>query len=167
MGKQWKQCQTLFFGAPKSLQMVTAAMKLRHLLLGRKVMTNLDSIFKSRDITIFQSLLKFLPTELVMPSKSLILCHPLLLLPSIFPSIKVFSNESDLHIRWLKCWSFSISPSSEYSGLISFRIDWFDLFAVQGTLQGFSPAPQLENINYSALSLLYGPSLTFIHSLQF
>ena len=167
MGKQWKQCQTLFFGAPKSLQMVTAAMKLRHLLLGRKVMTNLDSIFKSRDITISQSLLKFLPTELVMPSKSLILCHPLLLLPSIFPSIKVFSNESDLHIRWLKCWSFSISASSEYSGLISFRIDWFDLLAVQGTLQGFSPAPQLENINYSALSLLYGPSLTFIHSLQF
>ena len=107
-------------------------------------MANLDSIFKSRDITIFQSLLKFLPTELVMPSKSLILCHPLLLLPSIFPSIKVFSNESDLHIRWLKCWSFSISPSSEYSGLISFRIDWFDLLAGQGTLKSFYPHHSLK-----------------------
>ena len=92
----------------------------------------------SLSFTISQSLLKFLPTELVMPSKHLILCHPLLLLPSVFPSIKVLSNESDLHIRWLKCWSLSISPSSEYSGLISFRIDWFDLLAVQGTLKSFS-----------------------------
>ena len=66
-----------------------------------------------------------------MPSNHLILCRPLLLLPSIFPSIRVFSNESALHIRWPKYWSFSISPSSEYSGLISFRIDWFDLLAVQ------------------------------------
>ena len=76
-------------------------------------------------------------TELVMPSKYIILCHPLLLLPSIFPSIKVFSNESALHIRWPKYWSFSfsISPSNEYSGLISFRINWFDLFVVQGTLK--------------------------------
>ena len=72
--------------------------------------------------------------ELVMPSNHLILCHPLLLLPSIFPSIRVFSSESDLHIRWPKYWSF-ISPSSEYSGLISFRMDWFELLAVQGTLQ--------------------------------
>ena len=72
-----------------------------------------------------------------MPSNDLILCHPLLLLPSIFPSIRVFSNESALHIRWPNRWnfSFSISPSNEYSGLISFRIDWFDLFAVQGTLK--------------------------------
>ena len=70
-----------------------------------------------------------------MPSNHLILCHPLLLLPSIFPSIRVFSNESVLHIRWPKYWSFSISPSNEYSGLISFRIDWFDLFAVQKTLK--------------------------------
>ena len=75
--------------------------------------------------------------ELVMPSNHLILCHPLLLLPSIFPSIRVFSNESVLHIRWPKYWSFSfnISLSSEYSGLISFRINWFDLLAVQGTLK--------------------------------
>ena len=78
-----------------------------------------------------------MPHELVMPSNHLILCCPLLLLPSFFPSIRVFSNESALHIRWPKYWSFylSISPSSEYSGLISFRIDWVDLLAVQGTLK--------------------------------
>ena len=81
------------------------------------------------------SLLKFMSIELMMPSNCLILCHPLLLLPSIFPSIRVFSNESALHIRWPNYWSFSIiSPSSEHSGLISFRIDWLDLLAVQGTL---------------------------------
>ena len=87
--------------------------------------------------TISQSLLKLMFIDLVMPPNHLFLCHPLLLLPSIFPSIRVFSNESALHIRWPKYWncSFSISPSSEYSGLISFRIDWFDLFAVQGTLK--------------------------------
>ena len=81
-----------------------------------------------------QSLLKLMSIESVMPSSYLILCHPLLLLPSIFPSITVFSNKSALHIRWPKYWSFSfsISPSNEYSGLISFRIDWFDLLAVQG-----------------------------------
>ena len=84
-----------------------------------------------------QSLLKFMSIESVMPSNHLILCHPLLLEPSIFPSIRVFSNESVLPIRWPKYWSlrFSISPSSEYSGLISFRIDWFDFLAVQGTLK--------------------------------
>ena len=84
-----------------------------------------------------RSLHKLMSTELVMPSNHLILCHPLLLLPSIFPSIRVFSNESVLHIRWPKYWSFSfnISPSNECSGLISFRIDWLDLLAVQGTLK--------------------------------
>ena len=84
-----------------------------------------------------QSLLKLMTTELVMPSNHLILCRPLLLLPSIFPSIRVFSNESVLHVRWPKYWSFSfsISPSNEYSGLISFRMDWLDLLAVQGTLK--------------------------------
>ena len=78
-----------------------------------------------------------MPIELVMPSNHLILCRPLLLLPSIFPSIRVFSKESVLHIRWSKYWSFSfsISPSNEWSGLISFRIDWLDLLAVQGTLK--------------------------------
>ena len=84
-----------------------------------------------------QSLLRFISIELVMPSNYLILCHPFLLLPSIFPSIRVFSSESVLCIRWPKYWSFnfSISPSNEYSGLISFRMDWFDLLAVQGTLK--------------------------------
>ena len=84
-----------------------------------------------------QSLLKLMPVESVMPSNHLILCHPLLLLPSIFPSIRVFSNESVLQIRWPKYWSFSfiISHSNEYSGLISFRIDWFYLLAVEGTLK--------------------------------
>ena len=81
------------------------------------------------------SLLKLMSTESVIPSNHLILCHPLLFLPSIFPSIRVFSNESTLHIRWPKYWSFHISPSNEYSGLISFRIGWFDLLAVQGTLK--------------------------------
>ena len=83
--------------------------------------------------SISQSLLKLIYIELVMPSNHLILCHPLLLLPSIFPSIRVFSNESAVCIRWPKYWSFSfnISPSSEYSGLISFRIDWFDLLTLQ------------------------------------
>ena len=87
--------------------------------------------------TISQSLSKLMSTESVMPSNHLILCCPLLLLPSIFPSIRVFSNELALHIRWPKYWSFSfsISPSNKYSGLISFKIDWLDLLAVQGTLK--------------------------------
>ena len=88
-------------------------------------------------ITNSWSLLKLMSIELVMPSNHLILCHPLLLLPSIFPSIRVFSNESVLHIRWPKYWSFSfsISPSNEYSGLISFRMDWLNILVVQGTLK--------------------------------
>ena len=91
----------------------------------------------SLSITNSRSLLKLLSIESVMPSNHLILCRPLLLPPSIFPSIRVFSNESVLRIRWPKYWSFSynISPSNEYSGLISFRMDWLDLLAVQGTLK--------------------------------
>ena len=91
----------------------------------------------SLTITNSRSLLKLMSIESVMPSNHLILCYPLLLLPSIFPSVRVFSNESVLCIKWPKDWSFrfSISPSSEYSGLIPFRIDWFDLLAVQGTLK--------------------------------
>ena len=91
----------------------------------------------SLSITNSWSLLKLTSIESVMPSNHLILCHPLLLLPSLFPSIRVFSNESILHIRWPKYWSFSfsVSPSNEYSGLISFRMDWLDLLAVQGTLK--------------------------------
>ena len=91
----------------------------------------------SLSLTNSWSLLKLMSIELVIPSNHLILCCPLLLLPSIFPSIRVFSNESALHIRWPKYWSFSftISPSNEYSALISFRMDWLDLFSVQGTLK--------------------------------
>ena len=91
----------------------------------------------SLSITNSWSLLKLMSIEVVMPSNHLVLCHPLLLLPSIFPSIRVFFNESVLHIRWSQYWSFNfnISPSNEYSGLISFTMDWLDLHAVQGTLK--------------------------------
>ena len=89
----------------------------------------------SLSITNSQNLLKLMFIKLVMSSNHLILYHPLLLLPSVFPSIRVFSNESALHIRWPKYWSFSISPSNEHSGLISFRMDWLDLFEDQGTLK--------------------------------
>ena len=119
----------------------------------------------SLSITNSQSLLKLMSIELVMPSNHLILCHPLLLLPSILPSIRVFPSESVLRIRWPKYWSFSlsISPSNEYSGLISFRIDWFDIPCSPRASQEFSPSPQFKSINSSALSFLYGPTLTSIH----
>ena len=102
--------------------------------------------------------------EFVMPSSPLILCGPLLLLPPIPPSIRVFSNESTLCVRWPKYWSFSfnIIPSKEIPGLISFRMNWLDLLAVQGTFES-SPIPQFKSINASALSLLYSPTLTSIH----
>ena len=118
----------------------------------------------SLSITNTQSLLKLMPIKSVMPSNHLILCCPLLLLPSIFPSIRVFSNDSVLHIRWPKYWrfSFNISPSNEHPGLISFRIDWLDLLAGQRT-QESSPTPQFKSINSSALSFLYSPTLTSIH----
>ena len=98
----------------------------------------------SLSFTVSQSLLKLMSIELIMPPNHLILCRPLLLLPSIFPGIRVFPNESDLCIRWPKDWSigFSISPSNEYSGLISFRMDWFDLIAVQGTLESSNTTVQ-------------------------
>ena len=115
----------------------------------------------SLSIASCHSLLKLMSIESVMPSNHLILCHPLLLLPLIFPSLKVFSNESVLCIRWPEycTFNFSISPSNAYSGLISFRMDWLDLLAVQGT----SPTPQFKSINFSVLSFLYGPTLTSIH----
>ena len=119
----------------------------------------------SLSITNSWSLLKFMSIESMMPSNHLIFCHPLLLPPSIFTSIRVFSNESALLITWPMYWSFSfsISPSNEYSGLTSFMIGWFDLLAVQGTLKNLFPTPQFESINSSELSLLYSPTLTFIH----
>ena len=114
--------------------------------------------------TISQSLFKLMFIDLVMPSNHLILCHPLLLLPSNFPSIRVFSNELVPPIRWPKFWSFnfSISTPNEYSGLISFRIDWFDLLAVQRT-QKSSTRSQFESINSLLPRLLYGQTLTSIH----
>ena len=110
---------------------------------------------------ISRSLLKLMSIESVMPSNHLILCCPLLLLPSIFPSIRVFSNESALQMMWPKYWSFrfSISPSSEYSGLIFFRTDWFDLLIVQGTLKSLLQ-PQFKSINSLALSFLYSHTHT-------
>ena len=110
----------------------------------------------SLSFTISWSLIKLISIELVIPSNLLLLCHLLFLLPSIFPSISVFSNESVLHIRWTKYWSFSfsISPPNEYSGLISFRINWFDLLAVQGTLKSL-----LQHHSSKASSLLYDPAL--------
>ena len=111
----------------------------------------------SLSFAVSRSLPEFVAIELMMPSNHLILCRPLLL-PSLFPSIRVFSNE------WPKYWifSFNISPSNEYSGLISFRINWFYLLVVQGTLQVSSPEPQFESISSSVLSVLYGPALTSI-----
>ena len=155
MGKQWKQWQILFFRGSK----ITADGDCSHeikrcLLLERKVMTNLSSVQSLSHIWLFatpwitarqaslsitnsRSLLKLMSIESVMPSSHLIPCHPLLLLPLIPPSIRVFSNESTLRMSWPKYWSFSFSigPFSEHPGLISFRMDWLDLLAVQGTLK--------------------------------
>ena len=113
----------------------------------------------SLSITNSRSLLKLMSIELVMPSSHLILCHPLLLLPLISPSIRVLSNESVLHIRWPKYWSFSfsISPSNEYSGLISFRMDWLDLLAVQGTLKS------LLQHHSSKASILWHSAFFIVH----
>ena len=106
--------------------------------------------------SVSQSWLKLISIELVVPSNNLILCCPLSLLPSIFPSIRIFSSDLALYIKWPNDWSFSfsISPFNEYSGLISFRIDWFDLAF---------PAPQLKSINSYLLNLLYGPTLKSVH----
>ena len=193
------------------MQMVTCSHEIqRHLLLGRKAMTNLDSILKSRDITfptkvclvkvivfpvvmygceswtigkaehcrintfklwcwrrllrVSWTLLKLMSMELVMLSNHLIFCQPLFLLPLIFPNIRVFSNELALHIRWPKYQSssFSTSPYKEYSGLISFRIDWFDLLEVQGILKSSQPS-QFKSSNSSVLSLLYGSTFISVH----
>ena len=119
----------------------------------------------SLSITNSWSLPKLTSIESVMPSNHVILYCPLLILPPIFPSNRVFSNESVLCIRCPKYWlfSFSISPSNEYSELISYKIDWFDLLAVQGDSQESSPSPQFKSINFLVLSLLYSPTLTSIH----
>ena len=118
----------------------------------------------SLSITNSWSLLKLMSIKLVMPTNHLILCRPFLLLPSVFPSIRVFSSESVLRIRWPKCWScsFRISPSNEYSGLISFRMDWLDLLAVQGTLKIFSNTTVQEHQFFG--TQLSSRSNTHIHT---
>ena len=123
-------CQVAKFAAP--------FLQFSHSVMSDTVTPWTAALQASLSLTNSRSLLKLMSIELVLPFKILIHCYPLLLLPSIFPSIRVFSNESVLHIRWPKYWSFSfsISPSNEYSGLISFRMDWFGLLAVQGTLKG-------------------------------
>ena len=120
----------------------------------------------SLSITNSRSLLKLMSIESVMPSNHLILCCPLILLPSIFPSSRVFSNESVLHIRWSKYWSFSfsISPSNEYSWMISFRIDWLDLLTAQGTLKSLLHQHSLKTsvLQHSAFFIVC-PALTCVH----
>ena len=118
-----------------------------------------DSLF-----TISQSLLKLMSVESVMPSNHLVPCHPLLLPPSIFPSIRIFSSELVLHIMWPKCWSFSfsISPSNEYSGLIFFRMDWFDLLAAQGTLKTLLQATVQKHVFFSIQFSLWSNSHIYI-----
>ena len=119
----------------------------------------------SLSITNSQSLPKLMSIDSVMPSSHLILCRPLLLLPSIFPSIRVFSNESALHIRWPKYWSFSfsISPSNEHPGLISFRMDWLDLLAVQGTLKSLLQHHSSKASIPRHSGFFISPTLTSIH----
>ena len=119
----------------------------------------------SLSITNSRSSLRLTSIKSVMPSSHLILCRPLLLLPSIPPSIRVFSNESTLRMRWPKYWSFSFSiiPSKEIPGPVSFRMDWLDLLAVQGDSQESSPTPQFKSISSSVISFLYSPTLTSIH----
>ena len=128
---------------------------------GRQRMRRLDGSTNLMDMSLSKL------RELVMPPNHLVLCRPLLLLTSIFPSIRVFYNELALRIRWPEYWNFrlSINPSSEYSGLISFRIDWFDFLAVQVIFKILSsPTPWFKSINSLAFGLLYGPTLTSIHA---
>ena len=153
----------------------------RHLLLGLTAVTNLSVQFSSVAqscptlcdpmnhsmpvLTISRSSLRPTSIESVMPSSHLILCRPLLLLPPIPPSIRVFSNESTLRMRWPKYWSFSfsISPPKEIPGLISFRMDWVGSPCSPRDAQESSPTPQFKSINSSVLSLLHSPTLTSIH----
>ena len=119
----------------------------------------------SLSITNSWSLLKLMSIESVIPSNHLVLCRPLLLPPSVFPNIRVFSNESALHIMWPKYWSFSfsISPSNEYSGLTSFRMDWLDLLAVQGTLKSLLQHHSQKHQFFSTQLSFYSPTLTSTH----
>ena len=145
---------------------ITCTWHILLLLFSRSVMS--DSLWpmdcSTPGFPVLHYLLKLMSIKSLMPSNHLIFCRPLLLLPSIFPSIRVFSSELALCIRWpnYRGFSFSNSPSKEYSGLISFRVHWFDLLVVQVT-QDSSPAPQFESISSSMLSLLYHPTLISVH----
>ena len=150
--KQETQCHSLLPGVFSTAPVSFLLIPMLCCSVAQSCTTVCNTHQASLPFTVSWSLLKLMSIELVLPSNHLILCYPLLLLPSIFPSIKVFSNESARHMRWPSYWSFSfsISPSSEYSGLISFRVGWFDLLAVQGTLksllqhhQFFSTLPSL------------------------
>ena len=136
-----------------------------HSVVSESVTPGTATCQASLSFTISWSFLKLMSFELVMPSNHVILFHPLLLLPSILPNIRVFSNDSPLCIRWPNYWSFSfsISCSNKYSGMISFRIDWFDLLAVQGTLKSLLQNHSSKASVFFPLSLLYGPALTPIH----
>ena len=135
---------------PRSTHSISSVQSLSHAQLFVTPWTLTRQV--SLSFIISRSLLKLMPIESVMPSSHLILCHPFLLLPSILPSIRVFSSESVLYISWPKYWSFSFSirPSSEYSGLISFRMDWFDLLAVQGLSRVFSNTTVQKHQFFSA-----------------
>ena len=163
--KHWLRCPVacgMFLDQGSNLS-VSSVQSLTHVQLFATPWTSAHHA--SLSITNSQSLLILMSIEPVMPSNHLILFHLLLLLPSIFPRIRIFSNESALCIRWPKYWSFSfnISPSNEYSGLIYFRMDWLDLLAVQETLKSLLKTPQFKSISSSALSFHYGPTLTSIH----
>ena len=138
------------------------------LLFSRSTVSNSATLLTathqaSLSFSISQSFCKLISIESMMPCNQLIFCLPLLFLPSLFPSIRVFFRVCSLNQMAEVNWSFSISPSNEYSGLISFTIAWFDLLAVQGDSQESSPAPQFESINSLVLSLLYGSTLTSVH----
>ena len=163
--KHWLRCPVacgMFLDQGSNLS-VSSVQSLTHVQLFATPWTSAHHA--SLSITNSQSLLILMSIEPVIPSNHLILFHLLLLLPSIFPRIRIFSNESALCIRWPKYWSFSfnISPSNEYSGLISFRMDWLDLLAVQETLKSLLKTPQFKRINSSVPSFHYNPTLTSIH----
>ena len=147
----------------KSLNKLHHSVPFSHSVVSDSVTPWIAARQASLSITNSQSSLKLMSIESMMPSNHLLLSRPLLLLPSIFPSIRDFSNESGLHIKWPKYWSssFSISPSNEYSVLISFTIDWFDLFAVQETLKGL--LQHHSSKTSKVLSFFHGPTLAFIY----
>ena len=136
-----KNLRSILFLFSVGIIMILSSVQFSHSVTSNSLQTHELQHARPLSITSSQRLLKLMSTELVMLSNHLILCHPLLLLPSIFPSIRVFSNESALYIRWYWSFSISISPSNEHPGLISFRMEWMDLLAVKGTLKSLFQHP--------------------------